>query len=178
MGQSASKAALTKNMRLPRTPVHTQQPAGAAKPTIEPGTSTDSTGSTNSTVNRPVSMPTREQILAEDAQEQQEHEQLSSNLKRFLNPKELLTTITPANPNENTNVQTLRSRREDDDIEVAAGTRNRITAVQVAGLLRELRPSGGELPTAAATLLAEKYSVDLDTLRRLDEFLIPLPKER
>ncbi|KAJ1891399.1 hypothetical protein LPJ66_006944 [Kickxella alabastrina] len=175
MGQSASKAALTKNMRLPRTPVHTQQPAGAAKPTTEPGTSTDST---NSTVNRPVSMPTREQILAEDTQEQQEHEQLSSNLKRFLNPKELLTTITPANPNENTNVQALRSRREDDDVEVAAGTRNRITAVQVAELLRELRPSGGDLPTAAAAALAERYSVDLDTLRRLDGFLIPLPKKR
>ncbi|KAJ2378497.1 hypothetical protein IW150_000754, partial [Coemansia sp. RSA 2607] len=152
MGQSASRIAARKvakgggkggtnanPMRLPRT---------SAQPAPSPATRT------------------REQMLSEDAEssanDEQTDRQLADNLKRFLNPRELLTPITPRDPGENANVQTLRSRREDDDVEVPG----RITAQGIAQMLRE--KNGTDEKQVAA-----KYGVDVETLRVLERFLKP-----
>ncbi|KAJ1720856.1 hypothetical protein LPJ53_004554 [Coemansia erecta] len=151
MGQSASRTAARKaapgSMRLPRTT--TQAPSPAAR--------------------------TREQMLSEDGEAQAKGEeadssQLADNLKRFLNPRELLTPITPRDPGENANVQALRSRREDDDVEV--GVAGRMTARRIAQMLRERNVHGQEEPRVAA-----KYGVDGETLSVLGRFLAPAESE-
>ncbi|KAJ2785654.1 Interferon- developmental regulator 1 [Coemansia interrupta] len=142
MGQSASRTAARKaaanssSMRLPRAPTQTPSPATR----------------------------TREQMLTEDADAQATNGQLADNLRRFLNPRELRTPITPRDAGENANVQALRSRREDDDVEVAG----RLTARHVADMLRQ---TGGKAEEAG---VAQKYGVDADTLSVLARFLRPV----
>ncbi|KAJ1645467.1 Interferon- developmental regulator 1 [Coemansia asiatica] len=112
----------------------------------------------------PAQPQTREQMLSEDPATAQERDsedtKVSDNLKYFLNPKELLTPITPTNPRENTNVQALLHRREDDDIEVS-GVTNRLSAQDIRKALLEYGSGSGN--TAA---LAGKSSIDKQVLRR------------
>ncbi|KAJ1932788.1 hypothetical protein FBU59_006249 [Linderina macrospora] len=104
-------------------------------------------------------MKTRQEMLNEDADaDTGESAKVADNLKYFLNPKELLTPITPKDPNENINVQALRSRRVDDDFEVV----ERVRADEVAQMLRG---KGGE---GAAKKLDER------TVRVLREYLEPV----
>ncbi|KAJ1846369.1 hypothetical protein LPJ73_004556, partial [Coemansia sp. RSA 2703] len=66
----------------------------------------------------------------------------------------------------NANVQTLRSRREDDDVEVPG----RITAQGIAQMLREKNGTDEKQ-------VAVKYGVDVETLRVLERFLKPVKSE-
>ncbi|KAJ2854962.1 Interferon- developmental regulator 1 [Coemansia erecta] len=112
----------------------------------------------------PAQPQTREQMLSEDPATAQERDsedtKVSDNLKYFLNPKELLTPITPTNPRENTNVQALLHRREDDDIEVS-GVTNRLSAQDIRKALLEYGSGSGN--TAA---LAGKSSIDKQVLKK------------
>ncbi|KAJ1831683.1 hypothetical protein LPJ63_004099 [Coemansia sp. RSA 2711] len=132
MGQSGSKAA--RSMRLPRTPTATTKPPTSSKPI------------------------TREQMLAEEP-ESDSSARLQDNLKYFLNPKELVTPITPQNPSENMNVQALRNRRKTDE---DAGVKSQ----EIAQMLRALH---GKPQSQAAGL-----ALDKDTVQKLQRFLDPL----
>ncbi|KAJ1800141.1 hypothetical protein LPJ59_001312 [Coemansia sp. RSA 2399] len=154
MGQAASKktGAAARKLRLPRT----SQQAKQAPP------------EKNTANNR---LLTRDEMLKEtDTQDQQRDQQrdqkLAENLKYFLNPKELLTPITPEDPSKNINVQALRSRREDDDVEVV-GKMNRVKSAQIAELLRELENDGG----AAVERVARKYGLDKGVVMQLSKYL-------
>ncbi|KAJ2654708.1 hypothetical protein IWW48_005944 [Coemansia sp. RSA 1200] len=128
------------------------------------------------TQQHPPRLVTREEMLreaeADEGSEQQQNLRLAENLKYFLNPKELLTPITPTDPESNANVQALRSRREDDDLEVV-GRINRVKSSQITMLLRELdnNPSNGG---SAVDRVAAKYGVDKGTVTQLARFLSPV----
>ncbi|KAJ2598906.1 hypothetical protein H4R99_003920 [Coemansia sp. RSA 1722] len=144
MGQAASRTVKTsKHLRLPRT---------------SPGASPSSTPT-----------QTREQMLSEDPASSQDSDdaKVSDNLKYFLNPKELLTPITPKNPRENTNVQALMHRREDDDVQVS-GVANRLPAQDIRRMLVEY--GSGSVDSAQ---VAGKYQVDQRVLGKLDLYLAP-----
>ncbi|KAJ2519829.1 hypothetical protein H4217_002434 [Coemansia sp. RSA 1939] len=125
----------------------------------------------------PPRLVTREEMLREaetdegSEQQQNQNARLAENLKYFLNPKELLTPITPTDPESNANVQALRSRREDDDLEVV-GRINRVKSSQITILLRELdnSPSNGG---SAVDRVAAKYGMDKETVTQLARFLSP-----
>ncbi|PIA13472.1 hypothetical protein COEREDRAFT_11389 [Coemansia reversa NRRL 1564] len=152
MGQAGSKA--TRGMRLPRNHIAAvEQKAG------------------NKAQEKAV---TREQMLAEEeeteAADSKQNEQLQDNLKYFINPKELVTPITPANPSENANVRALRNRREED--EVIGTAFNRAKSSDLSSMLRELR-SGQGTTHQAQQRAAAKYNLDEKTVAKLVRFLEP-----
>ncbi|KAJ1880268.1 hypothetical protein LPJ57_002348 [Coemansia sp. RSA 486] len=108
-------------------------------------------------------------MLSEDPASSQDSDdaKVSDNLKYFLNPKELLTPITPKNPRENTNVQALMHRREDDDVQVS-GVANRLPAQDIRRMLVEY--GSGSVDSAQ---VAGKYQVDQRVLGKLDLYLAP-----
>ncbi|KAJ2856875.1 hypothetical protein GGI22_003672 [Coemansia erecta] len=149
MGQAASKKTGTaaRKLRLPRTSQQAKQ-----TPTEK-----------NTANNR---LLTRDEMLKETDTQDQRDQKLAENLKYFLDPKELLTPITPEDPSKNINVQALRSRREDDDVEVV-GKMNRVKSTQISELLSELENDGG----AAVERVAAKYGLDKGAVTQLSTYL-------
>ncbi|KAJ2077066.1 hypothetical protein H4R24_005346 [Coemansia sp. RSA 988] len=156
MGQTGSKAA--RGMRLPRSHTRISKQA-VAEQKSDKGRE---------------KMVTREQMLAEEdgleeADDKQDG-QLQDNLKYFINPKELVTPITPANPSENANVRALRNRREDDDVK-GAGV-NRVSSSDVVRMLHELRCGQNSLHQTKSA--AAKYKLDEGTVAKVARFLEPV----
>ncbi|KAJ1662537.1 hypothetical protein IW140_005730 [Coemansia sp. RSA 1813] len=150
MGQAASKkTGAARKLRLPRT---AQQQPKQAVPEDQKANSR---------------LLTRDEMLKETDQQDQRDQKLAENLKYFLNPKELLTPITPTDPSKNINVQALRSRREDDDVEVV-GKMNRVKSAQIARLLCELEKN------ESAEQMAAKYGLDKGAVTQLAKFLSPV----
>ncbi|KAJ2560028.1 hypothetical protein EV175_000029 [Coemansia sp. RSA 1933] len=161
MGQTVSKkagtAAATRKLRLPRTSQQPQQQPESQR--------------TESQTNQPPLL-TRDEMLKEterEEEDQQQNQKLADNLKYFLNPKELLTPITPEDPSKNINVQALRSRRKDDDVEVVKA--NRVKSTQITELLRELEADTSD---AGRVGVAAKYGLDKDAVTQLAKYLRPV----
>ncbi|KAJ1960491.1 hypothetical protein GGI12_003771 [Dipsacomyces acuminosporus] len=154
MGQASSKAA-AKGMRLPRST------SGSSTSMLRKAAAAEAKEAKSA-------MKTREQMLSEDAKydnEEQETKKMADSLKYFLNPKELLTPITPENPDENINVQALKSRREDDDIEIVG--QNRLKSAEISKLLKDLSVN-------SVDAVAKKYGLAADSVRNLAQFLEPI----
>ncbi|KAJ2761104.1 hypothetical protein IWQ56_001078 [Coemansia nantahalensis] len=144
MGQAGSKAAT--RMRLPRTPA-TGAPAEGAQ-------------------SAPRKMATREEMLAE---EDGKDDTLQDNIKYFLDPKELLTPITPAHPEENANYRALTNRR------AGAGAGATAKSTEIAQMLRELQGTPAAREAEAVARAAATYGLDPATVRKLSRFLSPGP---
>ncbi|KAJ2710802.1 hypothetical protein H4R19_003568 [Coemansia spiralis] len=144
MGQGGSKAAT--RMRLPRNA----------------GTGTRAEGAQSA----PRKMATREEMLAEDgAKDDGTDDTLQDNIKYFLDPKELLTPITPANPSENANFRALTNRQ------ASAGATAK--SAEIAQMLRELHATPQAREPEAVARAAATYGLDPATVRKLRRFLEP-----
>ncbi|KAJ2826426.1 hypothetical protein GGI24_002919 [Coemansia furcata] len=108
---------------------------------------------------QPPPVKTREEMLGEDSG--QEDDQLSANLKRFLNPRQHTTMTGMAPAADNTNVQALRRR-------MAGDAQSRLESQQISKLLRDLGQG------LAVETVARDYKLDAATARALQTFLTPV----